>query len=112
MTMQNVVHEVKIRLVDGRHAVPEIPSAMEVGDTVRYASPDGEFRIKFPRGSPFGYAEPGILEIKTGEPFLLEREGHFFCECHITPVGSSDEIGWDPVASPQSGGEHNVGHKK
>lgn len=109
--MQNVVHhEIRIRLVDGRHATPDIPPAMEVGETVRYTSWDGEFRIFFPDKTPFGDADAEIHEIKTGETFRLEREGQFFCECFITPFGSSNEIGWDPVASPQSGGEHNVGH--
>jgi hypothetical protein len=103
-------HEITIRLTDGGHAKPDIPAAMKVGETVRYTSSDGDLRIVFPNGSPFGDTGTDIAEIRGERTLTLQREGVFLCRCFITPSGSIQEVGWDPVASPQSGGEHNVGH--
>jgi hypothetical protein len=103
-------HEVTIGLIDNKHATPSIPEFMRVNDTVRYSSPDGDIRVKFEHGSPFIDANGDTLtEIHGSETLTLLKEGKFFCECFITPPGKV-EVGWDPINSPQSGGEHNVGH--
>jgi len=90
-------HEVEIRLVDG-HAVPQLQrlkGEMKKGQTVRYFSNDGAFRVKFDDGSPFD-----VDEIADGLDHELVTKGNFFCKCFLT-------IGWSQDR-PQSGGDHDV----
>jgi hypothetical protein len=95
-------YEIKVRLVDGTHAVPEIPSDMGLGDTVRFSSPDGSLNIDFPEDSPFlDDSGRAIKQITDSQPRELRKQGSFTCQCKLRlPTGQM--VGWP--ASGQSGG--------
>ena len=100
--------EIAIRLVNGIDVVPEIPVGMNVGDTVRYSSPDGQVTIEFPEGSPFldNWGEQ-IAQISDSQPHELRREGGFTCRCTLT-LASGKKLGWSS-GSRKSGGHTTVG---
>jgi hypothetical protein len=123
----NKSHEIKIALVkdqSGEHAIPIIPDpgAMQVGDTVRYVSSDGELRVEFPKepshfkdgtpckgGSPF---KDGTLIVSgslvSGSQILtLESGGLFECRCSLT-LHDGRQVGWNKKTNPQSGGVHDI----
>jgi hypothetical protein len=103
-------YEILIDLVDGTHAIPNIPvpGVMQVGQTVSYSSGDRPFRIEFPNGSPFSANGLPLTQITDSAAKTLQVAGNFQSRCFIT-VGST-EFGWAPGKSPESGGVHNVGH--
>lgn len=99
-------HTIFIELVDGIHAIPELPpeGVLQVNDFVTYLSRDGAARVVFDtNGSPFGGLPD---EIRNGERRLVVNSGHFFCKCFITPAGKP-EVGW-AEDKPRSGGDHDV----
>lgn len=102
-------YEIAIRLVNGTDVVPQIPEGMELGDTVRYVSPDGEVTIEFPEKSPF-LDDQGreIAAIADSLPHELQREGDFTCHCTLT-LPDQRKLGWSS-GSQQSGGVTTVGH--
>jgi len=105
-------YEIPVRL-QGEHAIPDIPSSMQVGETVHYTSNDGSVTVEFrENGSPFiddAGSEKTVVS-STELPVKLSKAGTFTCRCFITPLGktNAERIGWDPVKSPQSGGNHVV----
>jgi len=103
-------YEVIVQLVDGTHAVPDIPPSMSVGQTVRYSSPAGTVSITFDQGSPFQTSSgEDITVIPDSTILLLQKAGDFFCRCFIT-LPSGQTVGWFAGENPQSGGDHHVGH--
>ena len=109
---QKADHEIKINLVDDRHAKPTPQSnAMNKGETVRYHSPNGKIRVEFePRPSnptkspsPFGN---DVKEINDSELHTVTTEGTFDCHCFII-LKDGTERGWKK-GSKESGGEHQI----
>src|SRR5215472_2113354 len=100
-------YQIAIRLMNGTDVVPQIPTGMKVGDTVRYVSPDGDVTIEFPEGSPFlddaGQEIPAIADSLSHE---LQREGNFTCHCTLT-LPDKRRLGWSS-GSQQSGGVTTV----
>ena len=94
-------HEIKINLTDGR-VRPDPTDTLEVGDTVRYSSPDGKARVAFLGKSPYEVSEVGDSETHT-----LCQGGHYTFNCFVTPTGSKNEVGWGP-GDPDAGGVHDV----
>lgn len=96
-------HEIKISLVNGTHAVPDLKNRiMRVGETVRYFSDHGAVTLVF-ESSPF----KGPADIVQGNQTLtLERVGVFFCKCFITTADGT--FGWHLNEVPESGGDHDV----
>lgn len=103
-------YEIAIRLMNGTDVVPEIPDGMKVGDTVRYASADGDVMIEFagPEGSPFLDASGRqITKISDSQPHELKRQGGFDCRCTLT-LRDGRRLGWSS-GSERSGGHTTVG---
>jgi hypothetical protein len=96
-------YEIKVRLVDGTHAVPEIPPDMGLGDSVRFSSPDGtSLNIDFPEDSPFlDDSGQSITHIADSQPRELRKQGSFTCQCKLR-LPSGQMVGWP--SSGQSGG--------
>jgi hypothetical protein len=102
-------HEIKITLKDGHAVAPSSIFAMAVGETVCYASDDGEVRILFRERSPFRTdvrtmtSVPGsvILTLAYGSP-----DGIMEGDCFITPSDGT-EVGYDPE-HPSPGVHHRV----
>jgi hypothetical protein len=94
--------EIKIRRV-GSDAVPPQPMpGMDVGDTVKYTSDDGDVRVEFPAGhTPYDKAI-----VRKGETATVLHEGTFRCKCFIDLPGGGF-VGWraDPSVS---GADHVV----
>jgi hypothetical protein len=100
-------HEVKIQF-DGNTVKPTISGIMNVGETVSY-SPDAgnikvsSFKVEFPFGSPF----KNVTQITDSTVRTLEVGGKFQCRCSMI-LADERIVGWDPIASPESGGVHDV----
>ncbi len=97
----------------GPHAIPTIPPlpGMDHGQTVHYFSNNGEVTVEFVvNGSPFQDADGNDITVISSNdaPLVLTKTGTFTCRCFVTPPGTTVRIGWDPVNSPQSGGNHVV----
>jgi hypothetical protein len=110
-------YEVEVRFVPetpgqgGPHCIPQLPASMTVGKTVHYSSNYGEVTMEFVvNRSPFQDAKGNDKEVITSKdlPLELMKPGEFTCHCFVTPTGSTARIGWDPVKSPQSGGNQVV----
>lgn len=102
-----VTHDFVIKLVDNVHALPTplfSSQSMAVGDSVRFTCPDGSARVEIAQGTSFG---PTVLSITDSNPHILATDGPFRWRCFVTPHGGT-EVGWDPVKSPQSGGDGQV----
>src|SRR5450755_1900678 len=107
-------HEIEVKLVNGAHAVPAIPSdppGMTVKDTVHYSSAAGNVTILFLDGSPFADANGDDITVITSAapPLPLSKQSAtgFNCRCFITlPNGTT--VGWAPNKTPESGGNHIV----
>ena len=105
--------EIVIKL-KGVDAVPEPIPAMNVGDTIRYVSNDGEVTIVFPRLSPFRLDNEVNTIVSGGVIMTLVRESTdlnlpndaFPCSCSLK-LKSGDTVGWEKGTSI-SGGEHHV----
>ena len=98
-------HKIEIKLVDD-HAVPLMPDAMQVGDTISFFSRHKRFRVEIEHGSPFD--DPTIHRVSDSDGRKLRNRGRFFCKCFITPDGSNQEVGWREGEIPESGGDCNV----
>jgi len=108
-------HEVKVKLETtsaGTYAVPEIPTSLNLGDTVHYSrfeDAPGLVTIVFnPGSSPFLDSKgQEITEITSSDPPLeLKKKGTFACICSITLPGK-EPTGWGPTM-PKAGGNHIV----
>jgi hypothetical protein len=105
-------HEIPIRLTvieEKQHAVPQIPTTMNLGDSVHYFNPDGlPTRVIFTfDGSPFDTTE--LRDTDPPKPII--NKGQFVCGCSLIVNGA--EVGWKP-GDPDtaiSGGIHDVGPK-
>lgn len=96
--------DVKISLVDGIHAKPpaSLPNIV-VGDDVRYVSDDGAIKITFEGPSPYD-----VSTVADSKVHKVLRGGSFKFQCFIKPHGQDQFVGWDPVKSPESGGDQII----
>jgi len=116
-------HEIEIVLTDGMHAVPAIPGNLKVNETARYFTkrpPGKDVEVRFEdNGSPFIDANGNEITVitSTTPPLVLSKKSPppppvpdgpgFTCRCFII-LETGERIGWDPLKSPQSGGNHVV----
>jgi hypothetical protein len=99
-------HEIAITR-DGQHAIPSACPAMNIGDTARYSSPDGEVKVVFVDAATHLPASPfEAKEITGSAPQTVIKSGQFEFRCFVK-VGS-EFIGWDALTSPKSGGQFPV----
>jgi hypothetical protein len=103
-------HEIEIAL-KGQHALPSACPEMNIGDTVRYSTLDGEVKVDFvdavtdQPASPFGKTKTTI----TGSALqTVSTSGVFKVHCFVRAPYSTEFIGWDRETSPQSGGQFPV----
>ncbi len=97
-------HEIKLTLKDGHAVAPARVHTMAVGETVRYASDDGEVRIQFREQSPFRTDNVTMTSVPGSVILTLvsDSDGDVTVgNCFITPKGGT-EVGWGPD-HPQSG---------
>src|SRR3954465_11108396 len=106
---KQIHHQIRVKVEKdpngGRsHAVLEMPNGgLHVGQSVSYLS-DDPFSLEFPDGSLFGAT--GAKVVSNSEILTLVKEGHFICQCSITPA-SGPPIQWTS-ADPELGGVHDV----
>jgi hypothetical protein len=103
-------HEIEI-IVEGQHALPSACPAMNIGDTVRYSTLNGEVKVDFvdavtgQPASPFGKTKTTI----TGSaPQTVTTSGDFEVRCFVKEPYETVFKGWDAKTSPQSGGQFPV----
>ena len=104
-------HEIEVKF-DGTHAIPVLSSNLKVPETVHYSSTAGEVTILFvDNGSPFADANGHNITVITSAapplPLSKKSDTGFTCRCFIT-LKNGMTVGWDPIKSPQSGGNHIV----
>jgi hypothetical protein len=97
-------YDVKISLVNGIHAKPPatLPD-IDLGDSVRYVSDDGAVKIEFDGPSPYD-----VSTVADSQAHKVLRKGSFRFRCFIKPRGQDQFVGWDPVKSPESGGDQII----
>jgi hypothetical protein len=96
-----VDHEVDIRRVGNAAVATPSVIGMDIGETIRYSSPDGSVRIEFPQGSPYDQTI-----VRDGEVHVVQNQGHFSSRCFLI-LPDNSEIGWS-LDSQQSGADHDV----
>jgi hypothetical protein len=104
-------HEINVKKVD-QDAVPDHIPAMNIGETVRYTSGDGEVTIAFPGPSPYRM-DAAINTTVPGEVILTlvkdsdsQPNKAFPCRCFLT-LKNGEGLGWGK-GTGRSGGEHHV----
>ena len=86
---------------DGNAVISPSPIGMNIGEKIRYSSPDGAVRIEFvENGSPF---DETVVEDK--QIVTATHAGHFRCRCSII-LKDGTHIGWD--TDKRSGADHDV----
>jgi hypothetical protein len=99
-------HEIEITLKD-QHALPSACPAMNIGDTVRYSTLNGEVKVEFvdaatlQPASPFGKTKTTI----TGSALqTVTTSGEFRVRCFVKEPGETEFKGGNEGHSPEWAG--------